>query len=79
VSIPVDVPSYLGENFRFRDVNLILSLQGRTLFYIAKWVPLSKKHRLQCIDALVPGHPVLRLAPRDKTVSSVYTLQGSNP
>jgi len=77
MGVPVDISNYLRGHFQYKDVNLILTLQGRTIFYIAKWMPLSKKHRLLCVDALVTGNPVLRLAPRRSTSAGIYTLQNS--
>lgn len=74
MSVPVDISNYLRAHYQTKDVNVSLTLQGRTLFYIAKWMPLSKKHRLLCVENLIPGNPVLRLAPRNKASVGVYTL-----
>ena len=79
VSIPVDVPNHLMGEWKGKDVNLVLRMQGRTLYYFAKWAPISKRHRLQCIDALIPNKPILRLEPGSSSQSAVYRLSGVNP
>ena len=78
MSIPVCLNNHLMGEWKERDVNLVLRMQGRTLYYLAKWMPLSKRHRLQCIDNLVPNKPVLRLEPLSLTQSAVYRLFGSD-
>lgn len=77
MSVPVDISNYLRGHYQAKDVNVSLTLQGRTIFYIAKWLPSSKKHRLQCVETPVPGNPTLQLAPRNSTYAGIYTLQDS--
>lgn len=71
--------NHLSGELSGKDVNLSLQLQGRTLYYFARWSVLSKKHRLICTEEPVPNKPMLRLLPADSTQPSVYELAGFNP
>lgn len=78
MNIPVDVRHYLGEHFYSREVNVILNLRGHTLFYIAIWETRNKKHRLKCIDELLPDKPTLRLVTKVTNASNLYFVQGTH-
>lgn len=78
MDVPVHLNNHLRGKFEGGDVNIVLRMQGRTLYYFARWLPLSGRHRIQCVDAVVPDKPMLWLEPLRLTQSSVYRLSNAN-